>query len=193
MKPTLDLVKNALLRRVRSLSRAAAVLLALSWSATAAAQGLDGLWLRLNVGGTGLQVDLADDTLRTNGLFTGVCYMQLAYEPIPNVYTGRTACEIAKNVWSEMAAGPSFSLFSNDGGVAAAAYVYYTNRSGGTIEGNGTHILTPTYSKAGKLLRVRLSSYGVLAGNSSLKPGISRFLGGYTVVGNLVAERSVPE
>lgn len=180
-------------RCIQFVKRVAAALVALSWSANAAGQGLDGVWLKLSVHGTGLQIDLADDTVRTNGLFNGICYMRLTYDAGLNVYTGDTACEIAKNVWSETVAGPSFSLFSNDGGVAVGAYVYYTHRNGGAIEGNGTHILTPTFNTAGKLVKVRLTSYGEVAGNSTLKPGVSQFLGGYEVVGNRIVEGSVPE
>jgi uncharacterized protein YkwD len=164
-----------------------------SWSAMATAQDLDGQWLKLNVRGDGVQIDLGDDSVRKNGKFSGICYMHLSYDAGLNVYTGDTACEIAKNVWTNMIAGPSFSLFSNDGGIAVGAYVYYTNRTGGAIEGAGTHILTPTYSKTGTLTKISLAGYGVLAANSSLEPGVSRFAGGYQVVGMRVLEKNVPD
>ena len=67
------------------------------------------------------------------------------------------------------------------------------NRLGNAIEGNGTHLLTPTYNKKGVLKRVRLSSYGELNANSSLDPGVSHFIGGYTVSGVNVLERKVPD
>ncbi len=181
------------MRRIQFLARVAAALAGLSSSTIASGQDLDGLWLRLAVRGTGVQINLANDALRTNGAFIGVCYMQLAYDAGLNVYEASTACEIARNVWSKMSASPSFSLFSNDGGVAEGNAAAYTNRGGATIEGSGTHILTPTYNRAGTVIRLRLASYGVLSGNSTLKPGVSRFLGGYTVIGSLVPVRRVPE
>jgi uncharacterized protein YkwD len=180
-------------RRIQFMARVAAALISLCFSTSATGQDLDSVWLKLTVRGTGVQIDLADDAVRRNGVFNSVCYMRLAYDSGLNVYESATACEIAKNVWSEMNAAPSFSLFSNDGGLAEGAFVHFTNRSGGTIEGGGTHILTPTYSKAGKLIKVRLSSYGVLFSSSSLEPGESRFVGGYTVIGNRILEKSVPE
>jgi uncharacterized protein YkwD len=178
---------------MHSRGKIAALLFGLSWSAAASAQDLDGVWLRLNVRGTGVQIDLANDALRTSGIFTSICYMEIRYDAGSNLYDGHTACEIAKNVWAKMDDVPSFSLFSNDGGIAEGVLAEYTNRGGGRIEGSGTQFVTPTYSKAGALIKVRLSGYGVLGTASSLKPGVSKFRGGYQVIGMGVPERRVPQ
>lgn len=176
------------------LMRTAAVLIAVLCATSAAAQNLDGTWLRLAVVGRGVRVDLADDSARANGVFRGRCYLLLKYDSTDNDYDGPTACEIARNVWAETSGGPSFTPFSDDrGGVASNSYVYYTNRAGQTVEGAGTHILTARFNRRGVLRRVLLSSYGEIHSNSTLKVGVSSFIGGYQVKGVSVKERRVPK
>ena len=172
---------------------AAAAVLALGFSVPATAQNLDDTWLRINVKGTGLNVDIADDSVRTKGRFKGVCYMHIVYDSGSDVYTGETACEIARGLWAETNGGPTFTLFSDGAGVAVSSMAYYTNRNGWEIEGNGTFLLTPVVNKKGVLKTVRVSGYGEINGNSSLNPGVSRFFGGYQVRGARVLETRVPD
>jgi uncharacterized protein YkwD len=162
-------------------------------ASVASAQDLDGTWLKLIVKGNGISIDLANDSARSNGVFKSTCYMYVAYDASSNTYTGATACEIAKGVWSETTNSPTLTRFSDEGGYSLNAYADYTNRLGQSIEGVGTHILTPTYNKRGVLTKVRLSSYGELHPNSTLEPGASYLMGGYTVVGLKVVERKVPD
>lgn len=161
-------------------------------ASSAMAQDLDGTWMKLTAKGKGVRVDLADDSDRRPGVFKAACYMYVAWDAGANAYTGDTACEIARGVWSETTNGPTFAPFSDEGGYSLNEYTYYTNRLGQTIEGPGTHLLTPTYNRRGVLTKVRLSSYGELNASSTLEPGVSYMLGGYTVVGVSVVERKVP-
>ena len=170
-----------------------AVVFATLWVSSAFGQDLDGTWLKLTVKGKGINVDNADDSVRTKGVFRGKCYMLVEYDAGLDVYTGDTACEIATRVWGETSGGPTFTRFSDEGGYAVNSYVYYTNRKGHAVEGNGTHLLTPTYNRRGVITKVRLSSYGEVHENSSLNAGVSHFIGGYTVVGASVVEKKVPD
>lgn len=169
-----------------------AAVIASLWVSSAFGQDIDGTWLKLTVKGRGINVDNADDSVRRKGAFRGKCYMLVEYDADLDVYTGDTACEIATAVWSETSGGPTFTRFSDEGGYAVNSYVYYTNRRGHAVEGNGTHLLTPIYNRRGVLTKVRLSSYGEVNENSSLDPGTSHFMGGYTVVGVSVVESKVP-
>lgn len=155
-------------------------------------QDLDGTWLKLVVKGNGVRIDLADDSARSNGVFKSTCYMYVAYNASGNTYTGDTACEIARKVWAATSSGPTFTRFSDEGGYASNEYVDYTNRLGQSIEGAGTHILSPTFNRRGALTKVRLSSYGELNASSTLESGVSYLIGGYTVTGVSVVERKVP-
>lgn len=162
-------------------------------ASTTMAQDLDGTWLKLVVKGNGVRVDLADDSARSTGVFKSTCYMHVTYDASSNTYAGLTACEIAKGVWSETTNGPTLTRFSDEGGYSLNETTYYTNRLGQTIEGAGTHLLTPTYNRRGVLRKIRFSSYGELSPTSTLEPGASYFIGGYTVVGVNVVERKVPD
>lgn len=170
-----------------------AAVIASLWVSSAFGQDLDGTWLKLTVKARGIRVNDAADSVRRNGVFRARCYVLVEYDSDLDVYTGDTACEIARNVWSETTGGPTFTRFSDEGGYAFNSYAYYTNRNGFAIEGNGTHLLTPKYNRRGVLTRVLISSYGEVHENSSLDPGVSHFIGGYTVVGVSVIERRVPD
>lgn len=171
---------------------AVAFFLSLAWSVTASSQDLHGTWLRLTVKGNGLVINNSDDTDRRKGVFRGKCYMLIEYDSSSDVYTGRIACEIARNVWAETSGGPTFDRFSDEGG-HSRDHVYFTNRNGYAIEGNGTHLLTPTYNNRGLLKNVRLESYGEILSASTLEPGVSYFMGGYQVKGASILERGVPD
>ena len=156
------------------------------------AQSLDGSWLKLNVRANGLSVRLSDDTSRKNETFRGVCYMFVEYDASNDTYTGNTACEIAKKVWSQTTGEVTFTRYSDEGGYAFDTYANFTNRQGQVIEGNGTHLLVPIYSRRGILNKLKLQAYGAADGNSSLKPGVTSFAGGYTVAGARVVDKRVP-
>ena len=100
------------MRRSNLTSVLAAVITSLCVS-SAFGQDLDGTWLSLRVKGSGIEVDDADDSVRRKGAFRGKCYMLVEYDAALNVYTGDTACEIAKNVWTETTGGPVFTLIAN--------------------------------------------------------------------------------
>jgi uncharacterized protein YkwD len=161
-------------------------------SPAALGQSLDGMWLKLRVKADGISVDNRDDSVRSKGAFRGWCYMLIEYDSRSNAYSGDTACETARGVWSQTSSGPSFTRFSDEGGYAFEENAHYTNRQGQVIEGAGTHLLTPVYNRGGELVRAKLQSYGELSGNSSLEPGVTHLVGGYTVVGSSLPSRRVP-
>lgn len=169
-----------------------AVLCAVLASPAAFGQSLDGMWLKLKVRANGINVDNDDDSVRSKGAFRGSCYMLIAYDARSNAYTGDTACEIARGVWSQTSGGPSFTRFSDDGGYALDENAHYTNRQGQAIEGPGSHLLTPVYNRKGEAVKAKLQSYGELNSNSSLEPGVTHFVGGYTVEGSSLPSKRVP-
>jgi uncharacterized protein YkwD len=150
------------------------------------------MWLKLKVRANGINVDNRDDSERSKGVFRGSCYMLIEYDARSNAYTGHTACETAPGVWSQTSDEPSFTRFSDDGGYAFDENAHYTNRKGHAIEGPGTHLLTPVYNGKGEVVKAKLQSYGELNGDSSLEPGVTHLVGGYTVVGSSLPSKRVP-
>jgi hypothetical protein len=171
---------------------AIAVFLALAFvfASTVSASGplLDGKWIKLNVKGFGYNIDAADMTKRSKGVFLGSCYMLVKYDYVNTHYTGRIACEASPNVWQETGS-ISFSITLPDeavgGGYAGGAvrpdgYVTIRNKQGHFIGGYGTHFLLPVIRK-GVLKNVLMSSWGeVISG--SMNPS-SVFYGGYQIKG----------
>lgn len=158
---------------------------------SAFAQSLDGMWLKLTVKANGINVDNRDDSVRGKGAFRTTCYM-LVTSRGSSRYTTTTACLTAGDVWRRMSESPSFTRFSDDGGYASDEDAHYTNRRGHTIEGAGTHLLTPTYNKKGEVTKAKLQSWGGLSRKSSLNPGVTHLLGGYTAVGSSLALKQIP-
>ncbi|MEM7023357.1 MAG: CAP domain-containing protein [Pseudomonadota bacterium] len=161
-------------------------------SPAAFGQSLDGMWLKLKVSANGIKVDNSDDSVRKKGTFLATCYMLVEYDAPTDTYASDTACKDGSNVWSEMPDGPSFTRFSDEGGYAFNENAGYSNKKGHEIEGAGTHLLTPGYDGKGRVVKAKLRSYGELNGSSSLKPGVTHFVGGYKVEGWSLRRKDVP-